>query len=97
MKRMENPRIVPLIWYREAWEEQEEIAGTDPWEYGPTERNLHNMNTLAGYCHEQGLTRSKFDFRRPVRQRLPGPQARRRIPLLTADETGVLTPGWAYP
>jgi 4,5-dihydroxyphthalate decarboxylase len=62
MKRMENPRIVPLIWYREAWEEQEEIAGPDPWEYGPSDRNLHNMNTLAGYCHEQGLTRSKFSF-----------------------------------
>jgi 4,5-dihydroxyphthalate decarboxylase len=29
MKRMENPRIVPLIWYREAREEQEE-SGHDP-------------------------------------------------------------------
>jgi len=62
MKRMENPRIVPLIWYREAWEEQEEIAGHDPWEYGPTERNLNNMNTLASYCHQQGLTRRQFTF-----------------------------------
>jgi 4,5-dihydroxyphthalate decarboxylase len=62
MKRMENPRIVPLIWYREAWEEQEEIAGNDPWEYGPTERNRHNIDTLGGYCHEQGLTRQKFSF-----------------------------------
>ena len=62
MKRMENPRIVPLIWYREAWEEQEEIAGHDPWEYGPTDRNLNNMNTLASYCHEQGLSRRKFTF-----------------------------------
>jgi 4,5-dihydroxyphthalate decarboxylase len=62
MKRMENPRIVPLIWYREAWEEQEEIAGSDPWEYGPSERNVHNVDTLAGYCHEQGLTKQKFAF-----------------------------------
>jgi 4,5-dihydroxyphthalate decarboxylase len=62
MKRMENPRIVPLIWYREAWEEQEEIAGSDPWEYGPTDRNLHNMDTIAGYCHQQGLTKHKFGF-----------------------------------
>ena len=62
MKRMENPRIVPLIWYREAWEEQEEIAGHDPWEYGPTDRNVHNMNTLAAYCHQQGLSRRKFTF-----------------------------------
>jgi hypothetical protein len=23
MKRMENPRIAPIVWYREAWEEQD--------------------------------------------------------------------------
>ena len=34
MKRMANPRIVPLAWYRDAWEEQERILGPDPWEYG---------------------------------------------------------------
>ena len=62
MERMENPRIVPLVWYREAWEEQEEIVGDDPWEYGPTERNLKNINTIAGYCHEQGLSKQKFSF-----------------------------------
>jgi 4,5-dihydroxyphthalate decarboxylase len=62
MKRMENPRMVPLVWYREAWEEQEEIVGDDPWEYGPTERNLKNINTIAGYCYEQGLSKQKFDF-----------------------------------
>jgi 4,5-dihydroxyphthalate decarboxylase len=57
MARMANPRIVPLAWYREAWEEQEEIMGPDPWEYGLGERNRHNIATLAGYSHEQGLTR----------------------------------------
>ncbi|WP_158547461.1 ABC transporter substrate-binding protein [Rhodovulum sp. 12E13] len=61
MKRMENPRIVPLAWYREAWEEQEAILGPDPWEYGLTERNRHTLETLAGYSHEQGL------IRRPAR------------------------------
>ena len=40
MKRMENPRMVPLVWYREAWEEQEELVGTDPWEYGGSDRNI---------------------------------------------------------
>ena len=55
MRRMENPRIVPLAWYREAWEEQEQILGRDPWEYGLTERNRHNLETLVGYSHEQGL------------------------------------------
>ena len=60
MKRMENPRIVPLAWYREAWEEQEEILGRDPWEYGVTPRNRNNIETLAGYAHEQGLTKTRL-------------------------------------
>ena len=55
MKRMENPRIVPLAWYREAWEEQEEILGKDPWEYGDTDQNRKTMDAITGYCHEQGL------------------------------------------
>ncbi|MDB5650653.1 MAG: 4,5-dihydroxyphthalate decarboxylase [Hyphomicrobiales bacterium] len=59
MKRMENPRLVPLAWYREAWEEQEEILGSDPWEYGLTDANRHTLETLAGYSFEQGLIRSK--------------------------------------
>ena len=62
MKRMENPRIVPLVWYREAWEEQEDIVGSDPWEYGASERNINNINTLAGYAHNSGLTKRRFTF-----------------------------------
>lgn len=60
MKRMENPRIVPLAWYREAWEEQEAVLGPDPWEYGLTEKNRHTLETLAGYSYEQGLVRRKM-------------------------------------
>ncbi len=56
MRRMENPRIAPLVLYREYWEEQEEIFGTDPWQYGLSDSNLNNVNTLLGYAHEQGLT-----------------------------------------
>jgi 4,5-dihydroxyphthalate decarboxylase len=62
MRRMENPRMVPLVWYREAWEEQEDIVGPDPWEYGSTERNVNNINTLAGYAHAHGTTKQKFTF-----------------------------------
>lgn len=60
MRRMENPRIVPLAWYREAWEEQEGILGPDPWEYGLTPRNVNTLETLAGYSFEQGLTRERM-------------------------------------
>jgi 4,5-dihydroxyphthalate decarboxylase len=55
MRRMENPRIVPLAWYREAWEEQQATLGADPWEYGLTPQNAKTLETLIGYSHEQGL------------------------------------------
>jgi 4,5-dihydroxyphthalate decarboxylase len=60
MRRLNNPRIVPLAWYREAWEEQEKILGPDPWEYGLTDRNRHTLETIAGYSYEQGLTRRRM-------------------------------------
>lgn len=55
MERMVNPRIVPLAWYREAWEEQEQILGPDPWEYGMTEKNENQLRLLVQYSHEQGM------------------------------------------
>ena len=60
MKRMENPRIVPLAWYREGWEEQERILGADPWEYGLTECNAKNFERLVTYSHEQGLIKRRL-------------------------------------
>jgi 4,5-dihydroxyphthalate decarboxylase len=59
MRRMANPRIVPLAWYREAWEEQEQVLGADPWEYGLSKRNCATLKTLIGYAYEQGLIRRK--------------------------------------
>ncbi|MDH7797413.1 MULTISPECIES: ABC transporter substrate-binding protein [unclassified Beijerinckia] len=60
MKRMENPRIVPLAWYREAWEEQEAVLGPDPWEYGMTDSNRHTLETLVGYSFEQGMIKRRI-------------------------------------
>jgi 4,5-dihydroxyphthalate decarboxylase len=59
MKRMVNPRIVPLAWYRAAWEEQERVLGPDPWEYGLSDKNRKNLETLVGYSHEQGLIKKR--------------------------------------
>jgi len=59
MKRMANPRIVPLAWYRAAWEEQERALGPDPWEYGMSEKNRKNLETVVGYSHQQGLIRQR--------------------------------------
>ena len=55
MKRMINPRITPLAWYREAWEEQHAILGADPWQYGMTPQNRKTLETLAGCSLELGL------------------------------------------
>ena len=59
MERMVNPRIVPLAWYREGWEEQEQILGKDPWEYGLTERNAKNFERLVSYSYEQGVIKRR--------------------------------------
>jgi 4,5-dihydroxyphthalate decarboxylase len=59
-KRMENPRIVPLAWFRSFLEEQEEIFGSDPWVYGLGAANRKNVETLMQYSHEQGLITRKM-------------------------------------
>jgi 4,5-dihydroxyphthalate decarboxylase len=54
-KRMENPRIVHLAWFRTCLEEQEELLGPDPWLYGLGEINKKALETLMQYSQEQGL------------------------------------------
>ena len=55
-QRLINPRIVPLAFYRSAWEEQRELLGADPWEYGMSPRNQKNYGSLVRFVHEQLLT-----------------------------------------
>lgn len=59
-KRMENPRIVPLAWFRHSLEEQEELLGRDPWVYGLGKANRKNLETLMQYSYEQGLIGRKL-------------------------------------
>lgn len=59
-KRMENPRIVPLAWFRSFWEEQEELLGPDPWEYGLGDKNRKALDALMQYSQEQGLIGRKM-------------------------------------
>lgn len=59
-KRMENPRRVPLAWFRHALEEQEELLGRDPWAYGLGEANRKNLDTLMQYSYEQGFIGRKI-------------------------------------
>ncbi len=60
MKRMVNPRITPLAWYREAWEEQQQILGPDPWQYGLSAQNRRTIETLARYSQQLGLVKRLF-------------------------------------
>ena len=61
-KRMENPRIVPLAWFRHFLEEQEEVLGRDPWIYGLGSENRKTLETLMQYSQEQGLIGRKFSL-----------------------------------
>ncbi|HEX7229225.1 MAG TPA: ABC transporter substrate-binding protein [Candidatus Binatia bacterium] len=61
-KRMENPRIVPLAWFRSFLEEQEELLGHDPWVYGLGEINRNSLGTLMQYSREQGLLGRKMSL-----------------------------------
>jgi 4,5-dihydroxyphthalate decarboxylase len=54
-RRMANPRIVPLAWFRYFLEEQEQLLGPDPWAYGLGEVNKIALETLMQYSREQGL------------------------------------------
>ena len=55
-QRLANPRNVPLAWFRTYWEEERALLGADPWEYGLSEINKRNYDTLVGWVHEQVLT-----------------------------------------
>jgi 4,5-dihydroxyphthalate decarboxylase len=53
--RIANPRVVPLAWIRTAWEEQEQVLGSDPWMYGLGPANRKNLETILRYTRNQGL------------------------------------------
>jgi 4,5-dihydroxyphthalate decarboxylase len=54
-QRVKNPRMVPLAWVRTAVEEQQDILGPDPWQYGLTDSNRKNLETIQRYVHQQGM------------------------------------------
>lgn len=55
MKRVLNPRVVPLAWWSTALFEQQRILGPDPWEYGLSERNRRNLEAMIRHTRAQGL------------------------------------------
>jgi 4,5-dihydroxyphthalate decarboxylase len=59
-RRIANPRVAPLAWVRTAVEEQQQILGPDPWEYGLSERNRNNLGTVLRYTRQQGMVKRDF-------------------------------------
>ena len=53
--RLENPRVVPLAWYRHYLDEERAFMGPDPWEYGLGPANRKNLETAIRYSHAAGL------------------------------------------
>ena len=70
--------------------------GPRPLGIRPFRRNRHTLETLAGYSHEQGLTKRRMPLDELFSARFAGPQARRRIPDLArmarAKRTGPVQP-----
>jgi 4,5-dihydroxyphthalate decarboxylase len=62
MKRVENPRVVPLAWWGTALFEQQRILGRDPWAYGLGEANGRNLETIARHTHVQGLASRRWSI-----------------------------------
>ncbi|MGA8297136.1 MAG: hypothetical protein WB770_08860 [Acidimicrobiales bacterium] len=53
-ERAADPRLTPLAFFEAAWEEQRELLGPDPWEYGLSDANRRNLETIIRYTREQG-------------------------------------------
>ncbi|WP_436925057.1 4,5-dihydroxyphthalate decarboxylase [Halosimplex amylolyticum] len=57
---LDRPRELPLVWADVYADEQREVLGEDPWEYGLTEDNVATIETLAEYAHEQGVAAERY-------------------------------------
>lgn len=58
----EDPTYSNFAWIRQAWEEQSEVLGPDPWRYG-IRGNERVIEALIRYAAEQGVTQRKMDVR----------------------------------
>ena len=61
--RIPNPRVVPLAWWRADWEEERDLLGDDPWEFGLSDRNQRNYGLLVDYVNRQGLSHCKMKLK----------------------------------
>ncbi|NIT32320.1 MAG: hypothetical protein GTN51_11950 [Armatimonadetes bacterium] len=55
MQDDEDPTYSNFAWFRQAWEEQWEVLGPDPWRYGIS-GNERVIEALIRYAAEQGIS-----------------------------------------
>jgi 4,5-dihydroxyphthalate decarboxylase len=61
-ERLRDPRTVSLAWLRALQDEEADILGPDPWQYGMGDANRHNLATFLGYCAAQGIAGRDLDL-----------------------------------
>lgn len=54
-------KLSPLVWSLQHLEDQRDVMGTNPWEYGLTDRNRKNLRKLIKYANHQGLISEEYD------------------------------------
>lgn len=59
LQHLKNPRIVPLAFYTAHSDEETDLLGPDPWQYGLNDINGNNVETALRYTYEQGLVAKK--------------------------------------
>ena len=62
LSALDRPRELPLVWADIYTDEQREVLGEDPWEYGLTDGNVTTVETLARYAHEQGVADERYEI-----------------------------------
>ena len=70
-QRLANPRNVPLAFCHTYREEEAALFGPDPWEYGLSDLNRRNYDTLVGYVHDQVLDWPAPESRGPLSRAKP--------------------------
>lgn len=57
-RRLKDPRSLPLVWAREALQEQEALLGPDPWPYN-LDDNRRALEAVVRYEFDQGMIKKK--------------------------------------
>lgn len=57
---LDRPRELPLVWADVYADEQGNVLGPDPWEYGLTDGNVTAVETLVEYAHDQGMAAERY-------------------------------------